>query len=47
MWISKSLFALIYKQAMQKISECLIWGKNLHINTKSIKTPMKKNSRDS
>ncbi len=46
MWISKSLFALIYKQAMQKISKCLIWGKNLHINTEdstNIEIPTGKN----
>jgi predicted DNA-binding protein (UPF0251 family) len=33
MWISKSLFALIYKQAVLKVSQCLVLGKKLYINT--------------
>jgi len=31
MWISKSLFANIYKEAITKVSNALIYGKKLHI----------------
>lgn len=31
MWISKSLFAKIYNEAVQKVSQALIYGRSLHI----------------
>lgn len=31
MWISKSLFAKIYNEAVTKVSNALIYGKKLHI----------------
>ncbi len=31
MWISKSLFAQIYNNAIKKVSNALIYGKSLHI----------------
>ena len=31
MWVSKSLFAKIYNEAVSKVSNALIYGKSLHI----------------